>query len=87
MSAVSVFGRIGHHSAPRNSGASARVGLITTNSTPASFAARSHFSIECSPAPPELIWPFLRASPPNATTSCVWRTMLVQSVTRPATGW
>ena len=86
MSAVSVFGRTGHHSAPRKSGASARVGLATTNSTPAALAARSHFSIECSPAPPAVTCPFLSASPPKATTSFVFATTLAQSVTRPATG-
>src|SRR5262249_22148393 len=58
---------MGTHCAPRNSGASDLSGLMETNSMPASFARRSHVSMVWAPAPPEVTWPFLVASPPHRT--------------------
>ena len=87
MSAVSVLGRIGTHCAPMKSGASDLSGLIETNSMPAAFARRSHSSLEWTPAPPDVTWSFLVASPPKAMISRVCLTVDDQSVTWPTTGW
>ncbi len=87
ISAVSVFGRIGTHWAPMDRGASDSSGLTDTNSMPASLARASHVSSECTPAPPDVTWPFLVASPPNAMISRVCLTIDDQSVTWPVTGW
>ena len=82
-----MFGRIGTHWAPRKSGASDLSGLTETNSMPASLARRSHVSMVCTPAPPDVTWPFLVASPPKAIISRVCLTTDDQSVTWPVTGW
>ena len=53
---------------------------------PASFARRSQVSRLCTPAPPEVTWAFLRASPPNAIIKRACLTMEAQSVISPTTG-
>jgi hypothetical protein len=69
IAAVSVLGTTGSHSASRKSATSLRMGLIFTNRTPASRHWRCRFCVWCLASPPGLIWLFLRANPPNATTS------------------
>src|SRR5262249_27171751 len=86
ISAVSVLGRIGTHCAPRKSGESDLSGVMETNSMPASFARRSHVCMVWAPAPPEVTWPFLVASPPKARIRRVCLTIADQSVTWPARG-
>ena len=78
ISAVSVFGRIGSHSAPSESGRSSASGLTSTNRAPRAWAASSDGRTTCRPAPPEPTAAFLPAIPPNATISSVWSTMLRQ---------
>src|SRR5262249_49476377 len=78
---------MGTHCAPRNSGASDLSGLMETNSMPASFARRSHGSMVWAPAPPEVTWPFLVASPPNARMRRVCLTIDDQPVVGQTTDW
>jgi hypothetical protein len=69
IAAVSVPGTTGSHSASRKPAASLRMGLMFTNRTPAARHRRCRSRVRCLTSPPGLIWLFLRASPPNATTS------------------
>ena len=85
ISAVSVPGRIGIHSAGTSSGMSVRSGETLTSRTPAATARRSHSPISCTPPPPFWICPLRSAMPPKHTINFVPAQIARQSVTGPTT--
>ena len=67
ITATSVPGTTGSHSASTNSGRSSRIGLSSTNSAPRAFIARRWSRRGCRLAPPGLTIVFLSGRPPKQT--------------------
>jgi hypothetical protein len=73
---------MGSHSGAADSVTSCRDGLTQMISTPASRAARYQYVLSWLTAPPESIWVFFSAAPPNSTSNLVCATTSGQRVTR-----
>ena len=82
ITATSLPGTMGSHSAPTNSGRSLRSGLTSTNSAPRARAARRWSRAGWRLAPPGLTVVFLRGMPPKQTKSSVCRSSTDHAVAR-----
>ncbi len=85
--AVSVFGRIGIHSAAplvaRKGGTSSRIGLTITNRTPFSTHCFSHSAVWCAAIPPVSAWVFFIDRPPKDSATLVFCAMPSNELTGP----